>query len=324
MKKTIVIIVAVLVAAGIAVLVATGTKGKSVRIGTGSMTGVYYPTGKAIAKMFVGQGQELGLIMEVESTAGSVFNVDSLMSGSLEFGLVQSDRQYQALKGLAEWKDKGPQKELRSICRLHAEVVTLVASDKSGIKTLADLKGKTVNIGNPGSGQRGNALDVLRTAKIDWKKDITAESLKAAEASSMLQDGRIDAFFYTVGHPSAAIKEATAGGQTIHFVPIIGMEKLLAEFPYYSVASVPVKHYPKASDKADVLSIGVYCTLVTSSRVPEETVHAVTKALFENLDGLRKLHPALDALNKEWMAKPDAAPRHLGAARYFKEAGLDK
>jgi TRAP transporter TAXI family solute receptor len=324
MKKVIVIVVLLLLAAGVVALVLTGKKGKSVSIGTGAMTGVYYPAGKAIAKVFEKEGGKLGLIMEVESTAGSVFNVDSVVSGSLAFGLVQSDRQYQATRGLAEWKQRGPQKKLCSVCRLHPEVVTLVASQKSGIKTLADLKDKTVNIGNPGSGQRGNALDVLRTAGIDWQKDITAESLKAAEAGSMLQDGRIDAFFYTVGHPSGAIMEATAGRDKVVFVPITGMKKLLEEFPYYSVTEIPVKDYPMAASKENVPSIGVYCTLVTSSDVPEGTVYAVTKALFENLEDFKARHSALKALTKKWMSAKDSAPLHPGAARYFKEAGLRK
>lgn len=113
-----------------------------------------------------------------------------------------------AVHGLAEWKGIGPQQKLRAVLNLHPEVVTLIAADDSGIETLADLRGKKINIGNPGSGQWGNALDVLATAGIDWKKDIHAEGLKAAESAGMLQDGRIDAFFYTVGHPNGAIKEA--------------------------------------------------------------------------------------------------------------------
>lgn len=317
MKKAVLVIVAIALA-GLLVFIINRPKGSSVSIGTGSMTGVYYPAGKAIAKM---AGQD-DLFVEVQSTPGSVANVNALMAGDLDFGLVQSDRQYQAVKGLADWKDTGPQAELRSVCRLHPEVVTLVAADDAEISTLTDLKEKTVNIGNPGSGQRGNAMDVLRTAGIDWKNDLTAETLTAAEAGTMLQDGRIDAFFYTVGHPSGAIKEATAGRRKIHFVPIVGMEELLKEFPYYSVTFIPVKEYPMATSKEDVVSIGVFCTLVTSSRVPEDTVYRVTKALFEGLDEFKKLHPALGTLTKEWMIAEDSAPLHPGAARYFREAGL--
>jgi TRAP transporter TAXI family solute receptor len=301
-----------------------GKKTTYVRIGTGGQTGVYYPTGGAIARLVNRKTAEHGIKAAHESTGGSVFNVNAVCSGDLQFGLVQSDRQYQAVNGLAEWKDKGKQAKLRSICRLHPEVVTLVAADDAKIATLADLRGRKVNIGNPGSGQRGNSLDVLKTAGIDWEKDIRAEGLKAVESAKMLQDGRIDAFFYTVGHPSGAIKEATAGRRKVHFVPVTGMEKLLAASPYYSVTKVPVAEYPMATSKGDVPSIGVYCTLVSSSDVSEGTVYVVTRTLFENLEEFRKLHPALNVLTAEWMAEPGSAPLHPGAAKYFKEAKLTK
>jgi len=130
-----------------------------VTIGTGSFTGVYYPTGRAISKLLDEKRCELGILARAKSTPGSVFNVNSVMSGDMEFGLVQSDRQYQAYYGLADWKDKGKQKKLRAVFNIHAESVSLVAADDSGIKNFMDLRGKRVNIGNPGSGPRGNALD---------------------------------------------------------------------------------------------------------------------------------------------------------------------
>jgi TRAP transporter TAXI family solute receptor len=323
LKRLVTVLVLILVAAG-ALVIGCGGAANFATIGTGGVTGVYYPAGGAIARLVNKTSADHGVRVTVESTAGSVFNVNAVLAGDLEFGLVQSDRQYQAMKGLAEWKDKGPQAGLRSICRLHPEVVTLVAADEAGIATLADLKDKKVNIGNPGSGQRGNALDVLRTAGIDWEKDIRAEGLKAVESAKMLQDGRIDAFFYTVGHPSGSIKEATAGRRKVHFVPITGMEKLLEEFPYYSVAAVPAAEYPMSTSRGDVSSIGVFCTLVTSEKVPEATVYTVTRALFENLEEFKTLHPALKVLTAEWMATGDSAPLHPGALKYFKEADLRK
>ncbi len=324
MKKAIAAIGVLVVIVGIVMLVLVGKKAKFVTIGTGGVTGVYYPAGGAIARMVNKRQGEYDIRVTVESTAGSVFNVNAVVAGDLQFGLVQSDRQYQAVNGLAEWKEKGAQGELRSVCRLHPEVVTLVAADDAKIETLADLEGKKVNVGNPGSGQRGNALDVLGAADIDWQKDIYAEGLKAVESAKMLQDGHIDAFFYTVGHPSGAIKEATAGRRKVHFVPITGMEKLLKEQPYYSVTAVSVKEYPMSTSKEDVASIGVFCTLVTSSRVPDGTVYVVAKTLFENLEEFKKLHPALKGLTAEWMATGDSAPLHPGARKYFDEAGLKK
>lgn len=295
-----------------------------VTIGTGGITGVYYPTGGAIAKMVNKKKKEYGIRATVESTGGSVFNVNAVMNGDLEFGIVQSDRQYQAVNGLAEWEGKGPQKDLRAVFSIHPESVTLVAADDSGIKDIKDLKGKTVNIGNPGSGQRQNSIDALESAGIDPEKDLKAESVKASEAPGLLQDGRIDAFFYTVGHPSGAIKEATSGARKVHFVSITGIDKLLAKYPYYAKSVIPISMYPGAQNDKDVETFGVKATLVTSAKVPDEVVYAITKEVFENFDEFKSLHPAYANLTKESMLEGLSAPIHPGAMKYFKEAGLIK
>lgn len=297
-------------------------KKRQASIGTGGVTGVYYPTGGAIAKL-VGSGGDLTLT--VQTTGGSVFNINAVVAGELDFGIAQADRQHQAVQGLAEWADKGPQGKLRSVCSLYPEMVTLVAADDAGIRSLSDLKGKSVNIGNPGSGQRGNALDVFRAVGIDPETDLSAEGLKASESASMLQDGRIDAFFYTVGHPNGAIKEATAGQRRkVRFVPIEEVGTLLSDSPYYAPAEIPIEYYPKAVNDADVPTLGVMTTLVTSADVPEEIVYDVTKAIFSNLETLRGQHPALAGLQREKMLLGLSAPIHPGAARYFDEVGLDR
>lgn len=295
-----------------------------VTIGTGGVTGVYYPTGGAIAKMVNKQRKKYGIRASVESTAGSVYNINAVLTGDLEFGIAQSDRQYQAVKGIAEWKDRGPQTDLRAICSLHPEIVTLIAAVDSNIKNLASLKGKRVNLGNHGSGHLGNAMDVLKEIKLDTDKSIHVEHLKPAEAPKMLQDGRIDAFFYTVGHPNGAIKEATAGKRKVLFVPIEGMGKLLAKFPYYAKVELPVQHYPMAVNKKPVSSIGVMTTLVTSAKVSELVVYAITKELFDNLEEFKGLHPAFANLTKAGMLLGLTAPMHAGALKYYKEVGLLK
>jgi TRAP transporter TAXI family solute receptor len=293
-----------------------------VTIGTGGITGVYYPTGGAIAKMVNKKRKEYGIRATVESTGGSVFNVNAVMAGDLEFGVVQSDRQYQAVNGMAEWKDKGKQEDLRAVFTIHPESITLVAADDAGINTIQDLKGKRVNIGNPGSGQRQNSIDALEAAGLDWKSDIEAEGVKAAEAPGLLQDGRIDAFFYTVGHPNGNIKEATSGKRKVHMVPITGVEKLLAKYPYYAKAVVPMKFYSGASNTGDVETFGVKATFVTSSKVPDEVVYAITKEVFDNFEAFKKLHPAYGVLTKKNMLEGMSAPIHPGAMKYYKEAGL--
>ena len=295
-----------------------------VTIGTGGITGVYYPTGGAIAKMVNNKRKEYGIRATVEATGGSLFNVNAVMSGVLEFGVVQSDRQYQAIHGLKEWKDAGPQKDLRAVFSIHPESITLVAAVDADIKDIKDLKGKKVNIGNPGSGQRQNSIDALETVGLNYEKDLQAEGIKAAESAGLLQDGRIDAFFYTVGHPNGSIKEATSGKRKVRFASILGIEKLLEKYPYYSKAMITIEFYPGAVNDADVPTFGVKATFVTSAKVPNKVVYAITKEVFDNFEEFKTLHPAYQVLTKESMLEGLSAPIHPGAMKYFKEAGLIK
>ena len=303
---------------------ATGAaKPTFISIGTGSMTGVYYQVGGALMKLVNRETTQHGIKASFQSTGGSVYNINAVMNGDLEFGLAQSDRQYQAIHGQAEWQPSGPQEKLRAVCSVHPESVTLVAGVDASVARLADLKGKRVNIGNPGSGLRGNAIDVLQAAGLDWRKDLHAEGVKGSESSKLLQDGRIDAFFYTVGHPAGAITESTAGRRKVRIIPVIGMEKLLADFPYYAETSIPIKLYPQAENKEDIPTIGVMTTLVTSADVPDDVVYALVKALFGNLDEFRTMHPAFASLDGKTMVTSGlSAPIHPGALRYFREGGL--
>lgn len=295
-----------------------------VTIGTGGITGVYYPTGGAIAKIVNAKKDTYNIRATVESTGASVFNINALMSGDLEFGIAQADRQYQAYNGLSEWEGK-PQKDLRAVFALAPEAVTFVAAEDSGIKTLADAKGKVINLGNPGSGNRQNAIDVFEAAGLNIEKDLKGEGIKAADAPRMLQDGRIDGFFYTVGHPNGNIKEATAGKRKCRIVSIPDIAALTEKFPYYSLTTIDMSQYPEASNKdEEVKTVGMLATLVTSAKVPDEAVYAVTKEIFENLDEFKTLHPALAGLTKEGMLEGLTAPLHPGAVKYYKEVGLMK
>ncbi len=293
-----------------------------VTIGTGGVTGVYYPTGGAISRMVNKKSKIYNLKVTVESTAGSVFNINAVLNGDLEFGIAQSDRQYQAVNGMKEWKGK-PQKKLRAVFSIYPESVTLIASDESGIYSLAEMKGKRIAIGNPGSGQLGNSRDALALVGLNEKKDIQAEYIKAVEAASALQDERIDAFFYTVGHPNGSIKEATAGRIKVHIVPIPDVQTLIAKYPYYAKSFIPMKFYPNATNKqAEVPTFGVKATLITSSDISDEIVYAITKEVFDNLEAFKKIHPAYSVLTKKNMLEGLSAPLHPGAVKYYKEAGL--
>lgn len=310
-------------ALALALLIGCGGSPKTfVTIGTGSQTGVYYPTGQAIAKMVNDQAARYHIKCTAQSTGGSVFNVNALLTGDADFGIVQSDIQHQALNGLGPWAEKGPQSKLRAVFSIHEELVTLVAAVDAEINSLADLRGKRVNIGNEGSGLRVNALDALAAAGLNSETDLKAESVKASEAPGLLQDDRIDAFFYTVGHPSGAIKEATSGRRTVKFVAIEGLDALLASSPYYVRGVLPIAHYPKAVNTEDVPSFGVKATLMTSASVSDDVVYAITREVFENFDSFTAQHPAFAALTKARMLQGLSAALHPGAARYYKEAGL--
>lgn len=296
---------------------------KFVNIGTGGVTGVYYPAGGAISRMINNKYDEYGIKVTVESTGGSVFNINGALSGDLDFGVAQSDRQYQAYNGLAEWEQAGEQTDLRSVFSIHPESITLVASARSKIEDVVDIKGKKVNLGNPGSGQLQNSRDILDAISVS-EKEILGEYVKAVEAPGLLQDERLDAFFFTVGHPNGTIKEATSGRIKVRIVSIIGnrIDTMLSEYPYYARSIIPQSFYPNAVNTQDIKTIGVKATIVTSKNVDEDIVYAITKEVFENLEEFKSLHPAFEVLTKENMLEGLTAPIHKGAIRYYKEAGL--
>lgn len=296
-----------------------------VTIGTGGVTGVYYPTGGAISRIINKKFDTYKIKATVESTGGSVYNINAVLNGDLQFGVAQSDRQYQAVYGEKEWEDKGAQKDLRSVFSIHPESITLIASVKSKIKKVRDMKNKRVNLGNPGSGQLGNSKDAINAFGIT-EDDINAEYVKAVEAPGLIQDERLDAFFYTVGHPNGNIKEATSGRIKVSIVPIEGPEidALIKKFPYYAKSMIPAKLYPNAVNSEDIPSFGVKATFVTSAKVSDDIVYAITKEIFDNFDQFKKLHPAYQVLTKENMLQGLSAPLHSGAVKYYKEAGLIK
>ncbi len=322
MKKTAIILILFI---NIFILTGTATARKFVAIGTGAVTGVYYPTGGAISRMINNKSDQYGIKATVESTAGSVYNINAVINGDLDFGIAQSDRQYQAVNGQAEWEGTGPVTTLRSVFSIHPESITLIASADSNIDSVADLKGKRVNIGNPGSGQLQNSRDVLAAFGISLN-EIKAEYLKAVEAPGLFQDEKIDAFFYTVGHPNGNIKEATSGRIKVNIISIKGPEidELIDKYPYYTKTFIPGEFYPNRVKKGNIDSIGVKATLVTSSEVDEDIVYAITKEVFENLNEFKKLHPAYSVLTKKSMLDGLSAPVHRGALRYYKETGLSK
>ncbi len=293
-----------------------------ITIGTGGVTGVYYPTGGAICRLVNKDRKDHGIRCSVESTGGSIYNINTIREGELEFGVAQSDWQYHAYNGSSRFEEDGAFEELRAVFSVHPEPFTVVARADAGVTSFEDLKGKRVNIGNPGSGQRGT-MEVVMEA-MGWTTDDfeLATELKAAEQSAALCDNQIDAMVYTVGHPSGSIQEATTACESV-LVTVDNdvIRQLVEERPYYRMATIPGGMYRGNPD--DVTTFGVGATFVTSADVSEDAVYTVVKAVFENFEDFKGLHPAFAVLEKAQMVQDGlSAPLHAGAEKYYREAGL--
>ncbi|MDX1754654.1 MAG: TAXI family TRAP transporter solute-binding subunit [Marinobacter sp.] len=303
-------------------MTASAAEQRFVTIGTGGVTGVYYPAGGAICRLVNMDRKEHGIRCSVESTGGSVYNLNAIRQGELDLAVAQSDWQYHAYNGSSTFEEDGANKDLRAVFSLHPEPFTVVASKGSNIGSFEDLAGKRVSVGNPGSGQRATAEVLMEAMGWGLDKFSLAAELKAAEQSQALCDGNIDAFFYTVGHPSGAIKEATTSCDSVLVnVDNEATQELVDDNPYYRVATIPGGMY-RGNDE-DVTTFGVAATFVTSTDVPDDVVYEVVKAVFENFDSFKRLHPAFANLQKEEMVSDAlSAPLHPGALKYYKEVGL--
>jgi uncharacterized protein len=290
-------------------------------IGTGGVTGVYYAVGGAVCRLLNKDRKVHGIRCSVESTGGSAFNVNTIKAGELEFGMAQSDVHYNAVKGLGQFKDAGPYADLRSVYSVHPEPFTVVARKELNASKFEDVKGKRVNVGNPGSGTRAS-MDELLDA-LGWKiSDFAlASELKADEHGPALCDNKIDAFYYGVGHPSANIQDPTTScGARLVSISGSAVDKLLSLKPYYAKATIPGGMY--ANNPQPTETYGVMATLVTSAKVPETVVYQLVKATFDNFEEFKKLHPAFAVLKPEEMLKNGlSAPLHAGAEKYYKEKG---
>ncbi|RVI04157.1 TAXI family TRAP transporter solute-binding subunit [Sinorhizobium meliloti] len=294
---------------------------KFVTIGTGGVTGVYYAAGGAICRLLNKDRKSHGIRCSVESTGGSAFNVNTIKEGELDFGMAQSDVQYNAFKGDEAFKEGGAHADLRAVFSIHPEPFTVLAHPNAAVTKFEDFKGKRFNVGNPGSGTRASMERLLGAMGWTLADFSLASELKADEHGPALCDGKIDGFFYGVGHPSANIQDPTTTCAA-KLVPLTGevVDKLVADNPYYAKATIPGGLYN--NNPEDTETFGVLATLVTSANVPEESVYALTKAVFENFDEFKSLHPAFANLEPAKMIKDGlSAPLHPGAEKYYKEKG---
>ena len=301
-------------------------------IGTGGPTGVYFQTGNAICKMLhksaiaKEHGRKKGIDKAYRctapSTGGSNYNIGQIKEGEFQFGVAQSDWQFHAVNGSSKWEGK-QFKGLRAVFSVHNEPFQIWARKKAKVKDFKGLKGKVVNIGNPGSGQRGTMEELMKAIGVDngYFKSVT--ELTSSEQVKALCDGKIDAFGYSVGFPNGAMEQAATCGAKALPINLTGgpVQGLIDGADYYASATIPAGTY--TGQKKDVTTFGVKATVVTSNAVEADLVYLVVKAVFENFDDFRKQHPAFAPLKKEDMiADGLSAPLHEGAIRYYKEAGL--
>jgi len=297
---------------------------KYTNIGTGAITGVYYPAGGAICRLLNRGRNEHGIRCSVESTGGSVSNLNAIRNSGIEFGIVQSDWQYNAYNGSGFFADQSPFKELRSVFSLYTETFTIAVLEKSGIKTLDDLVGKKVNFGPLGSGMYAT-MEVLMAVK-NWKKDSFSSItyLQPSEQPSALCEEKIDVMIYAAGNPNGVLQEATQSCK-VKLIPIddATVEKLIELNPYYVKAIVPSGMY--ANNQEAVKTFGVKASLVTSEKISDDVVYQITRSVFENFDNFKTLHPVFSSLKKEEMINQgNSAPIHSGALKYYKESKLIK
>ncbi|MGG4605301.1 TAXI family TRAP transporter solute-binding subunit [Paenalcaligenes sp. Me131] len=295
-----------------------------VSIGAGGVGGVYYAVGGAMCRMLSRATLETPYICKVDATGGSVFNMNALKTGEIDFAMVQSDIANHAYVGDAQFAAVGPYEPLRAMFSLHPESVTIVARKELEATSFDDLQGKRVNIGHPGSVARA-AVDQLLDAKgTDYEFFSRTTELRADELTESLCSGRIDAFILSVGHPSASVQDPAAlcGAQV---VPLTGevVETLVDTYPYYAKVDIPGGIY--SNNPANVPTYGVLSTVVTRADVDEQRVYDMTKAIFGGLDNFKRLHPSLEHLDKQRMTKDGLSmPLHPGALRYFREQGWVK
>ncbi len=299
---------------------ATANETSFITVGTGDITGVYYPAGGAICRLLNKERERHGIRCAVESTPGSTYNLKAIRKRELDLAIVQSDWLYHATRGTSVFTAAGADTDLRSLMRLHTEDFTVVVRADSGIQSFEDLKGKRVNLGNPESGQR-NTMDLV-LGELGWTyRDFkVASELQASEMSEALCSGRLDAFIYTVGHPNTSIGEATTFCDSrLISLPKTLIERFSEKYPFYSAGQIKGGIYKGNPLPVDTFQLSA--TFVTHRELPDNIARELTKVINENFDQFRSMHPALNYIDKRstFENAGQLAPIHKAAKRYLSE-----
>ena len=291
-------------------------KATKMTMGTGGTTGTYYAYGSVLGQYFK---TKANVDTTVVSTDGSKANIQGIDAGDYQLATVQSDVMAYAWAGTQSFAEDGAVQSFRVIAGLYAEAVQLITMDPE-IKSVADLKGKAVSIGAPGSGVYFNAMDVLTAAGLTLD-DIQPQYLSFGDSTDGLKDGKIQAAFIVAGAPTPAITELCTTNDAF-LVPIDGdiAATLMAGSPYYTAYTVPAGTY--AGQTEDVTTVTVKATLIVSADASEEDVYAITAAIFDNIDAITVEHAKGAELSLENATTGMAAPFHAGAAKYFAEKGI--
>lgn len=251
-----------------------------------------------------------------QSTGASVANINMLKDGSIDMAIIQNDITYYAVNGTEMFKDNKVD-TLRGIATLYPETCQVVTLASTGIKSIADLKGKRVAVGAAGSGAEANARQILAAYGITYD-DIDVQYLSFGESSSALRDGNVDAAFLTAGFPTAAVQDISSQNK-IRVLPIEGTQAdaLMAKYPFYTKTVIPAGTYTGFDE--DVPTVSVMAMLVASDKIDDDLGYSIAKALFTNLDRLKEAHSVGKLITKEGAMKGMPIPMNKGAEKFFHE-----
>lgn len=306
-----------------AVLVCTNTLALSlVTIGTGSVSGTYYPTGNNICKLVNMYEKDTAIKCTIEATSGSVYNINSIKNNTLEIAIAQSDMVHQAYNGVGKFQNNGST-NLRAIMSIYPELLTFVVNKNANITKLEDIKNKKINVGEIGSGSESSVKILFANSNISTKELAKEERLNPTDMQQALIDGKIDGYFFVLGHPNNTIKEL-AQKMDIAILPLQGqnIDSIIAQYPYYSTSLIKANTYQGVNE--DVNTYGVKAILITSTNTSEKIIYQITKAIVDNFDEFKTLHPAYANMTKETLLDSLSIPLHDGAKKYYQEKGIIK
>lgn len=327
---------------GILMLGGTGFAQESgkpfVTIGTGGITGVYYAAGHAIGKVFSRTDEGQSFRIDPEASRGSIDNIEKVLSGELNYGIGQGNLLYKLQQGEGPWKGT-PHTNLRAVAALYTEALTIAVAEDANINSIADLKGKDISVGLPGSAEEDDALNILKLFGLEPTYQTSEEgapkvpqngvilvSDAAIDAAEMLQKGFIDAYFYTVGHPNMSTREATFGDRKIKLLEV--KPEMIAELtslrPYLRAIDIPVNYYPALGNKEPVHTLGVSAILFTLDTTPDEQVAAILQALLDEYPRFQRQHPAFIATSPNELSQGTLIPLHPAAEAIYRKEGLLK